>query len=320
MAESLKPLAKETGITEEELARRKDFLELTPEDEAVLKRLNELAEQYATPVIEDFYRHIMSKDESAAYFRDPRVLDRVKRLQVEYFLRLTQGNYDSSYAENRLRIGAVHEAIDLPVKLYLGSYAFYLRAVTQRLREAYRETPERALDALMSLLKVVFLDIGLAMETYLVRRERTIRQQEEALRELFTPVLQVRPGLLILPIIGPIDSQRAKRLTEQLLKAIRANRARVVVIDITGVPAVDSRVANHLLQTVQASRLMGARAIVTGLSAEVAQTLVSIGVDLGKVNTVGDLQGGIEEAERILGYRVIQDHEARLGQIDKDPG
>jgi len=309
MADELKPLAREAGITDEELARRKAFLEIGAEDEQNLKRLNETAVQYAGPVIEDFYRHIMSHDESAAFFRDPRVLERVKRLQKEYFLRLTQGGYDAAYAENRLKIGAVHEAIDMPVKLYLGSYAYYLRSVASRIRDAYRETPERVLDTFMSLLKVVFLDIGLAMETYLVRRERTIRQQEEALRELFTPVLQVRPGLLILPIIGPIDSQRARRLTEQLLKGIRTNRARVVVIDITGVPSVDSRVANHLVQTVQASRLMGARAIVTGLSAEVAQTLVNIGVDLAKVNTVGDLQGGIEEAERILGYRVIQDRD-----------
>jgi rsbT co-antagonist protein RsbR len=79
----------------------------------------------------------------------------------------------------------------------------------------------------------------------------------------------------------------------------------VVVIDITGVAAMDSHVANHLVQTVEASRLLGATVIVTGLSPEIAQTLVKIGVDLGKMNTVGDLQGGIEEAERLLGYKVV---------------
>jgi len=91
-----------------------------------------------------------------------------------------------------------------------------------------------------------------------------------------------------------------------LLRAIRANRAKVVVVDITGVGAVDSKVANHLVQTVAASRLMGATVIITGLSAEVAQTLVTLGVDLAKLNTVGDLQGGLEEAERLLGYEVVQ--------------
>jgi len=141
-------------------------------------------------------------------------------------------------------------------------------------------------------------------------RERVIREQQEAIRELSTPVLPVRERLLILPIIGLIDAQRARQLTEQLLRAIRANRAKLVVIDITGVPAMDSNVANHLVRTVDASRLQGARVIVTGLSPEIAQTLVTIGVDLSKMNTVGDLQGGIEEAERLLGYQVVPIPEA----------
>jgi len=140
---------------------------------------------------------------------------------------------------------------------------------------------------------------------FVQERERTIREQQEAIRELSTPVLQVRDRLLILPISGVIDPQRARQLTEQLLRSIRTNRARVVVIDITGVAAMDSNVANHLVQTVEASRLLGAAVIVTGLSPEIAQTLVRIGVDLTKMTTVGDLQGGIEEAERFLGYRCI---------------
>jgi rsbT co-antagonist protein RsbR len=140
--------------------------------------------------------------------------------------------------------------------------------------------------------------------SFVQERERIIRQQQEAIRELSTPVLQVRERLLILPIIGVIDAQRARQLTEQLLRAIRQNRAKVVVIDITGVPTIDSTVANHLVQTVEASRLMGASVIITGLSSEIAQTLVTIGVDLSKMNAVGDLQGGIEEAERLLGYKV----------------
>src|SRR4051794_2240725 len=115
---------------------------------------------------------------------------------------------------------------------------------------------------------------------FVQERERIIRQQQEAIRELSTPVLRVRERLLILPIIGLIDPQRARQLTEQLLRGIRSNRAKVVVIDITGVAAMDATVANHLVQTVEASRLLGATVIVTGLSPEIAQTIVNIGVDL----------------------------------------
>jgi rsbT co-antagonist protein RsbR len=142
--------------------------------------------------------------------------------------------------------------------------------------------------------------------SFVQERERVIRQQADAIRELSTPVLQVRERLLILPIIGVLDDQRADQLTEQLLGGIRRHRAKVVVIDITGVPEITAEVANHLVQAVDASRLMGAGVIITGLSPEIAQTLVTLGVDLSKVNAVGDLQGGIEEAERLLGYEVLR--------------
>ncbi len=135
------------------------------------------------------------------------------------------------------------------------------------------------------------------------------RRAERAILELSTPVLQLREGLLILPIIGILDSQRARQLTEQLLNSIRDNRAKVAVVDITGVAAVDSKVANHLLQTAEAARLMGAIVILTGLSPEVAQSLVSIGVDLGRLMTVGDLQGGIIEADRLLGFKVVHNQD-----------
>lgn len=142
--------------------------------------------------------------------------------------------------------------------------------------------------------------------SFVEERERIIRQQQEAIFELSTPVLQVRERLLILPIIGALDSPRATQLTEQLLDRIYQTRARVVVIDVTGVAQIDSTVANHLVQTVEASRLMGATVIITGLSSDIAQALVRIGVDLSKMNAVGDLQGGIEEAERLLGYTVTR--------------
>jgi rsbT co-antagonist protein RsbR len=164
----------------------------------------------------------------------------------------------------------------------------------------------RALEAYEPAANRIANTVGVS---FVQERERIIRQQQEAIRELSTPVLQVRERLLILPIIGVLDGQRARQLTEQLLRGIRTNRAKVVVIDITGVPAIDSTVANHLVQTVEASRLMGASVIITGLSSEIALTLVTIGVDLSKMNAVGDLQGGIEEAERLLGYEVTRSAE-----------
>ena len=132
-------------------------------------------------------------------------------------------------------------------------------------------------------------------------------------------MLRLRERLLVLPIIGILDTSRAQKLTEYLLASIRESRARVVILDVTGVPAVASAVANHLLQAVEASRLMGAKVIVTGLSSNVAQALVTLGVDLTKMNAVGDLQGGIEVADRIMGYRVVADGDEIPEVVDARP-
>jgi rsbT co-antagonist protein RsbR len=293
-------------ITADELEQRLKFLELGTADEERLTGINELARRYADSVIDDFYQHLLSFPDASAFFSDPRTLERVKNMQKEYFLRLTQGNYDIAYSQNRLRIGAIHERIGLPIKSYLGMYNFYLRAVAARLSEAFPAEPDRVLAVFLSLMKLTFLDIGLAIDTYIFSRERTILEQQRAIQELPTPVLPFREGLLLVPIIGLIDSRRARTLTEQLLNAIRAERAKAVIIDITGVQAVDSQVANHLVQTIEAARLMGARVILAGISPEIAQTMVRLGIEAERFATVSDLQSGISLADRFLGYALTK--------------
>ena len=128
----------------------------------------------------------------------------------------------------------------------------------------------------------------------------TIRRHREAIRELSTPVLRIRDRLLILPVIGEIDGPRAQHLTVELLRSIRTNRAKVVVIDMTGVAAMSPQVAQQIFSTIEACRLLGASIIMTGLSHGIADVLVSFGIDLGRVTSLGDLQSGMEEAERLL--------------------
>lgn len=308
----------EMEIDTQEIRRRKDFLQFGEDDVERLQGINALAEKYAEEVIDDFYRHLMSFDETRAFFTDPQQLARVKELQRQYFLRLTKGNYDAEYAEERLKIGKVHERAGLPVKAYLGMYNFYLRAVAVRLFANYKDDVAQAHEAFLSLMKLTFLDIGLAIDTYIDSREQTIRTQQDAIRDLSTPVLSLRPGILMLPVVGLIDSFRASQLTEQLLHSIRDTRSKVVVLDITGVPYVDSRVASHLVQTVEAARLMGSKVIISGLSPEIALTMVTIGVDLGQIETMGDMQSAIERAEQLCGYRVTKIQPGRRGDGGAD--
>ena len=311
-ADKFLTLAEMMHITDQALERRKEFLQFGPEDEERLKNLAQVSGRTADEVIEAFYQHLLSFKEMRVFFPDKATLDRVKAKQKAYFLRLTEGSYDLDYVEDRLKIGAVHERIDLSIEIYLCMYNFYLRAAGDHIFKSEIGEHDEQVAAFYSLMKLTFLDISLAIDTYIDSRERTIKAlQREAIMELSTPVLPFRQGMLLLPIIGQIDSQRARQLTEHLLEAIRANRAKVIVIDITGVATVDSRVANHLVQTIEAAHLMGAKVVISGISPEIALTMVTLGIDLGSVDTVGDMQSGIEHAERLLGYRV-----ARLADSD----
>ncbi|MGZ4409880.1 MAG: protoglobin domain-containing protein [Gaiellaceae bacterium] len=159
------------GVTEAEISRRKELLEFRGEDVERLSSIGELAKECADPVIESFYAHLLSFEETAAFFTDPKVLAHAKQMQKEYFLGLTAGDYGEAYVENRLRVGAVHERIGVPAKAYLGMYGFYLRTVAARLAEAFAKEPGRANEIFDSLVKLVFLDIGLAIDTYIFQRD-----------------------------------------------------------------------------------------------------------------------------------------------------
>src|SRR5260370_39980448 len=133
-------LLQEMELTEQEIARRKAFLEFREEDVRALRALNEVAQRYADPVIEDLYKHFLAYDETRAFFQDPATLGRVKRMQKEYFLRLTEGNYGTEYIANRVKIGAVHDRINLVLTRHLGTYNFYLPSRSSRIHDASRRS------------------------------------------------------------------------------------------------------------------------------------------------------------------------------------
>jgi rsbT co-antagonist protein RsbR len=296
------PLPDGSGLTNAEIDARKAFLEFGLADAERLEALGPLVERYADTFVDSLYGHFLAHEETRVFLTSPEIVERLKRTQRAYFLGLTAGDYGREYVADRLRVGAMHERIQLGTSTYLGAYAFYLRAVSNKILDEVKD-PARSLKLIESFLKVVFFDIGIAIDTYIAQREKVIHSQQEAIRDLSTPVLRVRDRLLAVPIVGSLSPARADQLTERVLDAVRAHRAEVVIFDITGVPAVDSAVANCLIRTVEAVRLVGAQSILTGVSAQVAATLVRIGVDVAKLNAVGDLEEGLAEAERILGGR-----------------
>lgn len=158
---------------------------------------------------------------------------------------------------------------------------------------------------IMLLLGSVFNDIILdVFHIYLEEKERTIQAQQEELKHTSTPITEIWDGVLTLPIIGTLDSSRTMTVMEKLLSRIEKDRAKVVVLDVTGVQAIDSQVSHHLIQMIRAVGLMGAQAILTGIRPEIARAITSLNIDLSAVSTRATLAEGLKEAFQILGVSV----------------
>lgn len=301
----IKDAAKEPIFDDRDIEERKKFVDLEPADLKRIFALREIVTRASDELADGFFDYLKRFEQAKTLFASATALEEARRLKKEHLLAMVSGEYDRRYIDQRIKLGRIYSRAGIDAKVFLGAFHHLMRSIGERIVAGSKGAPLKAFENFLALKKIAFLDLGVIVDILIFEREQTIRQQQEAIRELSTPVLQLRERLLILPIVGMIDTYRARLLTENLLRSIRDNRAKVVVIDITGVATVDSKVANHLVQTVTAARLMGARVLVTGLSAEIAQTLVTLGVELSKLNTSGDLQGGIEEAERWLGYRMI---------------
>ena len=199
----------------------------------------------------------------------------------------------TSLSERRARAGAEPSATALAILALKGTM---LTAI-----ECHSGDP--ALRYRTSLLVNELLDRAgvLTFAVYVAGREQIIREQHSQMLELSTPVVQLWRHILAVPLIGTLDSARTQVVMTSLLEAIQAHEARVAIIDITGVPTVDTAVAQHLLQTVGAVRLMGADCVISGIRPSIAQTITQLGIDLSHIVTRGSLADALATALRLLG-------------------
>ncbi|MDA1477785.1 STAS domain-containing protein [Bacillus changyiensis] len=143
------------------------------------------------------------------------------------------------------------------------------------------------------------------LHQYAVSWEKTVALQKVALQELSAPLIPVFENISVMPLVGTIDTERAKKMMENLLNGVVKHRSEVVLIDITGVPVVDTMVAHHIIQASEAVRLVGAKCLLVGIRPEIAQTIVNLGIDLTQVVTKNTLQRGIETALEMTNRKIV---------------
>ncbi|WP_207421310.1 STAS domain-containing protein [Desertivirga brevis] len=177
-------------------------------------------------------------------------------------------------------------------------------AVLAILHEEMQEDPASLFAESMKMVKLMDNFSIITYETFIKGREEVILRQTDEIAEISTPVIRVWDGILALPIIGTLDSARTQVVMENLLQEIVQTGSSLAILDISGVPAVDSLVAQHIIKTVSATRLMGAECIISGIRPEIAQTVVHLGIDLSTIITKATLASALKYAFALLKLEV----------------
>jgi rsbT co-antagonist protein RsbR len=220
-------------------------------------------------------------------------------MQARYWEQLFECNIDENYFQSRSKVGQIHASIGLPLSSYIAGMNF---SADWWFSKFEQEKEVRALTNTMN--KIFNLDIAIISSSYAKANNDLIERQGRALLEMSAPTIQLWDGILVLPILGVLDSKRAQDMTDIMLNKIQSTNARAIIVDITGVPIVDSAVANHLIKITKATRLMGCECILSGIGPEIAQTLVHLGVNLDFIESSANLKSAFLLALNKTGFQI----------------
>lgn len=192
----------------------------------------------------------------------------------------------------------------IPIGDFLQVLLLSTDIMIQGLRQTYPDSTVDQINVIEKGHQITTAAIAGVYEGFQQHKDEIISSQTYALAEVSSPIVPVYEGVLVLPLIGSIDSMRAGQIMESLLESINSYSADVVILDITGVPVIDTGVANYLLQSARAARLLGSTVVLVGIGAEIAQTIVQLGIDLTGIVTRANLQSGIEYALDLQGLAI----------------
>lgn len=280
------------------------YLELTKDDRMHLAQLAGEARPYLDRIVTELAEMLHDAEEVQGFLGPESLTPQLRSGLEAYLTAMASGGTDSYLARMGESVRASAER-DVPFQALVVAVMAFEGVIAHLFAEVLTGDLEHpALRS--SFLKFNQLCLIAAADGYLLGKEETIRDQQSTLQALSTPVVEVWPGILALPLVGTIDTARAKQITQNLLRRIRETQARVTILDITGVPLVDTRIANHLIKTIRAARLLGARGILAGISPEIADTLISLDVDFAGIDTYFSLRQALEAAINFLGLTIVQ--------------
>jgi rsbT co-antagonist protein RsbR len=284
------------------------LLELYRISEDDLDRVREFAKMAGSGLeglIGQWYEWLQNLPEYDHFFSEPETLERVKRLQQDYWATFLAAQMDVSYLETRRQVGETHARIGLSLNTYFAGMDMMLELFTRAVHKADLKDGAK-LNMQESVTKMLHLDTSIVVDTYNHMVEETLTAQAKSLMEMSTPVTQIWSGILLLPIVGIIDSKRARDIMNATLAKIGETQARIFILDISGVGVVDTAVANHLIKITRATRLMGCDCTISGVSPSIAQTIVDLGIDVGRIKTTSTMKDALADAFQRVGMEITQ--------------
>lgn len=253
--------------------------------------------------VEQFYAWMRTQPEFELFFSDADRLAHVQRLQVAYWRSFFSGRVDDAYIAGRREVGEAHARIGLSLPAYFAAMNLSLRLWVEVLQPGEMPDADRSA-ATRAVIKLLHLDTAVVVDTFATRTNRIIAEQHEALMQMSTPVTEIWEDILMLPIVGFVDSKRAQDVMAAVLKKIAESHARFLILDISGVAVMDTAVANHLFKITKATRLMGCICTISGVSPAIAETIVSLGIEVGNIRTTATLKDALLAAIGDTGVRL----------------
>lgn len=278
-------------------------------DESDIKLVREAGNNLVSEIpgiVNKFYEWLSLQDEFNFFFSDDsKALERVKKLQIEHWNDFFKADLDENHFMNRRRIGAMHAHIELPNDIFCAGLSVMHDLMIQRLVEKSKLS-KHTLEMLSAIKKLTFLDTYLVLDEINQIQKQKLLDHSESLQELSTPVIPIWEGVLLLPLLGIIDSSRTQDIMKKTLSKIAETRSKVFIMDISGVAAVDTAVANQLIKITKATQLMGCESIISGISPAISQTLVELGISVGEILTTATLRDALELGLRKLANNSLE--------------
>ena len=245
--------------------------------------------------LDNFYSWMGEHPDMMSFFHSEEALKHVRKMQTRYWEKFLEAEVNEDYLADRRRIGDVHARIGLPVMFYMGGVSMVYNELFSVCHSVRNKSAE-ASQLNRSMTSLLHLDAALICQAFVDKRDELLNEQSKAVLAMSTPVTEIWDGILLLPIVGLVDSKRSEDIMNAVLSSIKTLKAKEFILDISGVGVVDTAVANYLINISKATSLMGCRATISGISPAISKTIIQLGIDVGNVNTTATMMDALAKA------------------------